>query len=93
MSELLRLIDAWKDAHGQPSDASISRAISGSDKTLNAWRKRGFKELPEKATLRKLAAFLNVSYETVVLAAARDAGYLDDGHEDGPGPNLVANAG
>jgi hypothetical protein len=92
MSELLRLIDEWKDAHGQPSDASISRAISGSDKTLHAWRKRGFKGMPDKATLRKLAAFLNVSYETVVLAAARDAGYLDDGPHEGDGGPGIANA-
>ena len=27
MSELLRIVDDYKDRHGQPSDASIARAI------------------------------------------------------------------
>ncbi len=78
MSELVRMIDEWRDAHGQPSDSSISRAISsnGSTKTLSAWRNRGIKSFPEKETLQKLAVFLNVPLETVVTAAARDAGYL-----------------
>jgi len=36
MSRLLAIIDAYKDAHGQPSDASLARAIGVKPQTLNA---------------------------------------------------------
>lgn len=77
MGHLIRLIDHYRDNHGQPSEASIGRAIGVSGKTINAWRNRGVRQLPEKETLRALAEFLNVPYQTVLLAAAADAGYID----------------
>jgi DNA-binding XRE family transcriptional regulator len=78
MSELVRLIDDYKDAHGQPSDASVARAIGIAPQTLNSWRKRGIKEPPAVETLRQMARFFHLSYEQVVLPAALvDAGWLD----------------
>lgn len=86
MSELVRLIDDYKDAHGQPSDASVARAIGIAPQTLNSWRKRGIKEPPSVETLRRMAAFFHVSYEQVVLPAALvDAGWLD--HMPTPEPH------
>ena len=77
MSKLLAIIDAYKDTHGQPSDASIARAVDIAPQTLSSWRKRGIRDLPEADTIRRLSDFLRVSYVTVFHAAAVDAGYLD----------------
>lgn len=78
MGQLIDLIDEWRDRHGQPSEASVGRAIGVSDGTVNAWRRRGIRKLPEPETLRRLAEFLGVPHQRVLLAAATDAGYLED---------------
>lgn len=78
MSELIKIIDEYRDAHGQPSDSSIARAIGIAPQTLSSWRKRGIKEPPEAATLRRLAAFVRLPYEEYVLQAALvDAGFRE----------------
>lgn len=78
MSYLLALIDDYKDRHGNPSDSSIARAIGAAPQTLNSWRHRGIKALPNPELLRNLAAVLHEDYETVVLRAAMvDAGWMD----------------
>lgn len=82
MSNLLALIDDYKDRHGNPSDSSIARAIGTAPQTVSSWRRRGIKEPPDRAVLRSLAAFLHVDYESVVLRAALlDAGWIDPGPE------------
>lgn len=85
MSRLLAIIDEYRDAHGQPSDASIARAIGIKPQTLSSWRKRGFKVPPDNRALHELARLTNLDYRTVVLQAALyDAGWLeeDEGHGD-----------
>lgn len=78
MSELVRLIDDYRDAHGQPSDASIARAIGVAPQTLSSWRKRGIKNPPEAETLRALAALVRLPYEEYVLQLALyDAGWRE----------------
>lgn len=78
MSELLRVIDDWKDRHGGPSDASIARAVGIAPQTISSWRKRGIKEPPATATLKRLAEFMHLPYEDYVLQAALvDAGWRD----------------
>lgn len=82
---LVALIDDYKDRHGQPPDASIARAIGIAPQTLNSWRKRGIREMPNADTLRRLAAFLSVGEEVTFYAAGIDAGYIverevDDSH-------------
>lgn len=78
MSELLRIIDEWKDRHGRPSDASIARAIGVAPQTISSWRKRGIKEPPSPETLRRLAEMMRLPYEDYVLQAALvDAGWRD----------------
>lgn len=78
MSELVRIIDDYRDAHGQPSDASVARAIGIAPQTLSSWRKRGIKEPPEAESLRALAQLTGLPYEGYVLQAALvDAGYQD----------------
>lgn len=78
MSNLLALIDDYKDRHGAPSDSSIARAIGSKPQTISSWRRRGIKEPPDRAVLRNLADFLHVDYEKVVLRAALiDAGWIE----------------
>lgn len=79
MSELLDIIDEYKDAHGAPSDASIARAIGVAPQTLSSWRKRGIRELPDRDTLRSIARLTRRDYTGDVLPAAlRDIDYLED---------------
>lgn len=86
MSHLLRLIDDYKDAHGQPSDSSIARAIGVAPQTISSWRKRGIKEPPARATMEKLARLTRLDYETVVLRAALlDAGWIGESDEQREG--------
>lgn len=82
MSKLVDLIDEYKDRHGQPSDASIARAIGIAPQTLNSWRKRGIRELPAAETLRRLAEFLRVSDDVTFYAAGVDAGYIIERYDD-----------
>ena len=78
MSELLRLIDEYKDAHGQPSDASIARSIGVAPQTISSWRKRGIHQPPYRDTLERIAALLAVDYRSVVLEAVLvDVGYSE----------------
>lgn len=69
-SELIRLIDEYRDRHGQPSEASIARAIGTRPQTVSSWRKRGLRQLPADALLRRLATLLGVPYEDYLLQVA-----------------------
>lgn len=77
MSGLLAIIDAYKDTHGQPSDASIARAVGVAPQTISSWRKRGIKDLPDRGTLMRLSSFLGVLYRDVLDAVLHDIGYLE----------------
>jgi transcriptional regulator with XRE-family HTH domain len=92
MSRLVGLIDDYKDRHGQPSDASIARAIGIAPQTLNSWRKRGIRELPAPDTLRRLASFIGVAEQVTFYAAGVDAGYIIEPEvpPDDPGLDLTA---
>lgn len=76
MSKLVALIDAYRDTHGQPSDASIARAVEIAPQTISSWRNRGVRELPARETLLRLAEFMHVPYRDVLEAALVDAGYV-----------------
>lgn len=79
MSRLLAIIDEYKDAHGGPSDSSIARAIGVAPQTISSWRKRGIRQLPDRESLRALAALTHVDYATgIVPAVLFDAGYVTD---------------
>ena len=77
MSEMLRIIDAYKDAHGQPSDASIARAVGIAPQTISSWRKRGIRDLPARETMLRLADFMRVPYDDVLRAVLVDIGYIE----------------
>lgn len=78
MSELVSMIDEYKDRVGGPSDASIGRAIGVARQTISSWRRRGIHDLPERSTLIALADLLGRDYVSQVLPAVlRDTGYID----------------
>ena len=80
MSELLRIIDEWKDRTGQPSDASIARAMGMPPQTLDSWRSRGMKAVPRNLEpLRRLAELTGLDYtDVIVQAVAVDVGLRDE---------------
>jgi len=78
MSKLLAVIDDYKDRHGQPSDASIARAVGIAPQTISSWRNRGIRELPARDTMLRLADFMRVPYDDVLRAVLVDVGYMDD---------------
>lgn len=78
MSQLVAIIDDYKDRTGQPSDASISRAIGVARQTVSSWRRRGLRELPDRGSLVELAHLTGRDYESVILRAALlDTGWLE----------------
>jgi len=85
MSQLLALIDDYKDRHGNPSDASIARALGVAPQTISSWRKRGIRELPARDTMTRLADFMRVPYDDVLRAVLVDIGYMKD---DDPGQGV-----
>lgn len=90
MSRLIAIIDDYKDRTGQPSDASISRAIGVARQTVSSWRTRGIHQLPEQNTLRELARLTGRDFKSEVLEAALfDAGWLtEDETQDPPGTEV-----
>lgn len=84
VSHLIAVIDDYKDRTGQPSDASISRAIGVARQTVSSWRRRGIRDLPERDALVELAKLVGRDYETVVLRAALlDAGWVTETPAEG----------
>lgn len=90
VSELLAMVDRYRDEHGQPSDASVARGAGIARQTISSWRIDGVKRMPTPETLQGLAQFLKLPLEAVVMAAARDAGYLRPRESDSGGLNAPA---
>lgn len=78
MSQLIAIIDEYKDRHGQPSDSSIARAIGVAPQTVSSWRKRGIREAPAVDAIKRLASLVGLPYEDYVLQAVLvDTGYRE----------------
>lgn len=75
--ELMRLIDDWRDQHGQPSEASIARAIDVAPQTISSWRKRGIKEPPALDTLHRMADYMSLPRDYVGSVVAYDIHLVD----------------
>ncbi|WP_247604624.1 helix-turn-helix domain-containing protein [Gordonia paraffinivorans] len=75
-THLVDLVDAHKHAYGV-SDAELARRIGISRQNLNLWRTHGVRGLPARATLEGIATVIGRTYQSVLEAALRDAGYLD----------------
>lgn len=78
MSELGKIIEGYRDRHGQPSYASIARAIGVAPQTVDSWRNRGMAELPRnRKPLRELAVLVGLDYDIIAQAIAVDVGLMD----------------
>lgn len=80
MSQLIALIDEYRDAHGAPPSSSVARAADIAPQTISAWRRKGLRELPDQDILERLAAFIRVDFEVVRDAALVDIGWMT--HEE-----------
>lgn len=75
MGELYDIAQRHMDAYGV-TGASLARRMGIPQQTLNAWKNRGLRRLPERKHLEALAREAGASYGEVLQAALRDAGYL-----------------
>lgn len=79
MSELAKIIQGYRDRHGQPSMASIARAIGTKPQTVDSWLNRGMRTIPRNTEpLRELAKLTGLDYRIIVDAVAVDVGLLDE---------------
>lgn len=79
MSELGKIIEAYRDRHGRPPEASIARAIGVPPQTVNSWLVRGMKTAPRNLEpLRELARLVGLPYNVIAQAVAVDIGLMDE---------------
>ncbi|MFJ7723807.1 hypothetical protein ACIQYM_37730, partial [Rhodococcus erythropolis] len=75
MSELWNLIQSHLDRYGV-RDAEFARRMGSTPQTLNSWKKRGVRQLPNKELLEAVAEVTGRDYRQVLDAALIDTGYL-----------------
>lgn len=76
-SRLVDLIDWYKRAHPEVSDADIARGAGMTRANLSQWRSNGVRGWPARATLDALASTIGRPYREVLAAALADTGYAD----------------
>ncbi len=77
MSHLWDIIQAHLDEYGV-REAALARRMDTSPQTLNSWKKRGLKQLPERWLLEAVARETKTPYEDVLDAVLFDISYKDD---------------
>ncbi|MFE9232012.1 helix-turn-helix domain-containing protein [Cellulosimicrobium funkei] len=94
MSHLWDLIQAHLDEYGV-RDAAFARRMGTSAQTLNSWKNRGLKRLPERELLEAVARETRVPYEDVLDAVLIDINYKDEevGHRGDAAPMYQAGDG
>ncbi|OBB86783.1 helix-turn-helix domain-containing protein [Mycolicibacterium peregrinum] len=78
-SRLVDLIDWYKNAHPDITDAEIARRVGITRANLSQWRSNGVRGWPARATLDALAATIGRPYREVLDAVLADSGYADTG--------------
>ncbi|MDJ0006467.1 hypothetical protein [Gordonia alkanivorans] len=77
MSELWKIIQTHLDQTGV-REAEFARRIGTSPTTVNSWKNRGVRSLPERRLLEAVANEIpGVSYRQVLAAVLSDIGYAD----------------
>lgn len=71
------LIDWYKDAHPDVTDAEIARRAGVTRANLSQWRSNGVRGWPARATLDALAVTIGRPYREVLDAVLADSGYAD----------------
>ena len=82
-ARLMGLIDAYAARWGL-SDADVARRIAIAPTTLLDWRRRGVRQLPDRAVLEAIAATLGIDYERVLQAVLADTGHWAPSSGRGP---------
>jgi len=76
VGHLGRLLTDWADGHRfRPSNAQMAELFGVKRQTVGNWMRGG--TLPHPEALRAVARVTRISYNAVLSAALRDAGYLD----------------
>jgi transcriptional regulator with XRE-family HTH domain len=76
---LVDLIDWYKNAHPDVTDAEIARRAGITRANLSQWRSNGVRGWPARATLDALAGSIGRPYREVLHAVLADTGYADTG--------------
>ncbi|WP_396912820.1 helix-turn-helix domain-containing protein [Mycolicibacterium sp.] len=76
---MVDLIDWYKNAHPDVTDAELARRAGITRANLSQWRSNGVRGWPARATLDALAATIGRPYREVVDAVLADTGYADTG--------------
>jgi len=74
MGELWRIVQGHLDTYGV-REAAFARKMDVNPQTINAWKQRGLRRLPERRLLEAVARETRTSYDVVLRAALVDAGY------------------
>lgn len=75
MGELWSIIQGHLDQYGV-REAAFARRMGTGPQTINAWKMRGLKRLPERHLLEAVARETGTPYPAVLKAALVDTGYL-----------------
>jgi len=75
--ELWSIIQAHLDRYGV-YEAVFARRMGTSPQTINTWKVKGVKRLPERWLLEAVARETGTQYSAVLHAALVDTGYLPD---------------
>lgn len=86
MGHLWAIAQAHMDRYGVRA-AALARKMGTAPQTLDSWKNRGIKRLPERWLLEALARETGTPYEVVLRAALRDIAYLPD---DGDGERVTS---
>lgn len=85
MGELWSIIQGHLDRYGV-REAEFARRMGTSPQTINTWKVRGLKRLPERWLLEAVARETMTPYVNVLHAALLDTGYSSDGVSGEPAP-------
>lgn len=80
---MVDLIDWYKNAHPEVTDAEIARRAGVTRANLSQWRSNGVRGWPARATLDALAVTIGRPYREVLDAVLVDSGYADTGSNSG----------
>jgi hypothetical protein len=92
MGELWSIIQGHLDRYGV-REAAFARRMDTSSQTINSWKMRGLRRLPEKWLLEAVARETGTPYANVLHAALLDTGYLSDGVNGEPASSAERETG
>lgn len=91
MGHLWGIAQDHLDRYGVRS-AALARKMGTGPQTLNSWKNRGVRKLPDRELLAALSRETGTPYVRVVEAALRDAGYLAEESLSGHQPAATTPA-